>query len=223
MIVPIMSMIVHSMDQSRYDDRLTSHAGLAIWKCSSGTRKGSGGSASRFADRAAPLRSERKWLIREQVRGRSRFLSALKGKEKIRKREHPRRAMHCERVVLAHLVSRHEPVTGPSTRSLEVAASLAAQQGVFGLDGIVAADGAVYLTRLDTGGLYRVAIDADGRAGAVTRIAVSPALTAPDGMPLVDARTLLVSRAPARGSASRCPAIPPVRPRGSTASTSRPA
>jgi sugar lactone lactonase YvrE len=72
-------------------------------------------------------------------------------------------------------------------------ASLApAQQGAFGLDGIVATDGAVYLTKLDTGGLYRVAIGADGRAGAVTRIAVSPALTSPDGMRLVDARTLLV-------------------------------
>ncbi len=72
-------------------------------------------------------------------------------------------------------------------------ASLApAQQGAFGLDGIVAADGALYLTKLDTGGLYRVAIGADGSAGAVTQIAVSPALTSPDGMRLVDARTLLV-------------------------------
>jgi hypothetical protein len=72
------------------------------------------------------------------------------------------------------------------------AALAPAQQGAFGLDGIVATDGALYLTKLDTGDLYRVAIGADGRAGAVTRIAVSPALTSPDGMRLVDAHTLLV-------------------------------
>jgi hypothetical protein len=72
------------------------------------------------------------------------------------------------------------------------AALAPAQQGAFGLDGIVATDGALYLTKLDTGGLYRVAIGDDGRPAAMTRIAVSPALTSPDGMRLVDAHTLLV-------------------------------
>jgi sugar lactone lactonase YvrE len=67
-----------------------------------------------------------------------------------------------------------------------------AQPGAFGLDGIVATDGALYLTKLDTSGLYRVAIGADGKPGVVTRLTVTPALAAPDGMRLLDAHTLLV-------------------------------
>lgn len=67
-----------------------------------------------------------------------------------------------------------------------------AQQGAFGLDGIAWVDGALYLTKLDTGGLYRVAIGRDGSAGTVTKIAVTPALTSPDGLRLVDPHTLLV-------------------------------
>ncbi len=74
-----------------------------------------------------------------------------------------------------------------------VDASLApAMQGAFGLDGIAFTGGALYLTKLDTSGIYRVAIEADGSAGAVTQIAVSPALASPDGMRALDATTLLV-------------------------------
>jgi hypothetical protein len=64
-----------------------------------------------------------------------------------------------------------------------------ASQGAFGLDGI-AYDGAnaLYVNNLSTGALFRVAID----TGAVTPIAVSPALVGPDGMRLLDAHTLLV-------------------------------
>jgi len=67
-----------------------------------------------------------------------------------------------------------------------------AQQGAFGLDGIVWVEGALYLNKLDTGGLYRVAIAADGSAGAATKITVTPALVSPDGMRALDAHTLLV-------------------------------
>jgi len=67
-----------------------------------------------------------------------------------------------------------------------------AQQGAFGLDGIAWVAGALYLTKLDTGGLYRVAIGSDGNAGPVTKIAVTPALTSPDGLRLIDPHTLLV-------------------------------
>jgi len=66
------------------------------------------------------------------------------------------------------------------------------QAGAFGLDGVVAVAGALYLTKLDTGDIFRVAVQADGSAGAVTRIAVSPALTAPDGLRALDDHTLLV-------------------------------
>jgi hypothetical protein len=69
-----------------------------------------------------------------------------------------------------------------------------ASQGAFGLDGIVAATGALYLGKLDTGGLYRVPINADGSAGAATSITVTPALVAPDGIRALDDRTLLVAQ-----------------------------
>jgi sugar lactone lactonase YvrE len=74
-----------------------------------------------------------------------------------------------------------------------------AMQGAFGLDGI-AFDGAggLYLDKLDTSGLYRVAIQADGSAGAATPIAVTPALASPDGMRVLDAHTLLVIEGPGR-------------------------
>lgn len=68
-----------------------------------------------------------------------------------------------------------------------------AAQGAFGLDGIVAATGALYLGKLDTGGLYRVPINADGSAGTATAITVTPALTAPDGIRALDDHTLLVA------------------------------
>jgi sugar lactone lactonase YvrE len=67
-----------------------------------------------------------------------------------------------------------------------------AQPGAVGLDGVISTDGALYLTKLDTSGLYRVAIGADGKAGAVTQVTVTPALAAPDGMRLLDPHTLLV-------------------------------
>jgi sugar lactone lactonase YvrE len=70
--------------------------------------------------------------------------------------------------------------------------SLTPQPGAFGLDGIVIAGGALYVNRFDTGALYRVAINPDGSAGAVTPIAVSPALVTPDGMRALDDRTLLL-------------------------------
>lgn len=67
-----------------------------------------------------------------------------------------------------------------------------ATPGAFGLDGIVVIGNTVYLTKLDTGDLYRVAIAGDGSAGAVTRLAVTPALAAPDGLRALDDHTLLV-------------------------------
>ncbi|HET9627760.1 MAG TPA: hypothetical protein VFP84_40660 [Kofleriaceae bacterium] len=67
-----------------------------------------------------------------------------------------------------------------------------ASAGAFGLDGIAVIGSAVYLTKLDTGGIYRVAITADGSAGPATPITVSPALTSPDGMRALDDHTLLV-------------------------------
>jgi hypothetical protein len=85
------------------------------------------------------------------------------------------------------------PAGGSALEPWLVDPSLApTQQGAFGLDGIVAVNGAIYLTKLDTSGLYRVAIGADGSAGAVTQITVTPALASPDGMRVLDDHTLLV-------------------------------
>lgn len=76
---------------------------------------------------------------------------------------------------------------------LEDAALAPAMQGGFGLDGLAVVAGAVFVNKLDTGGLYRIAIGADGAAGPAQSIAVTPALTAPDGMRALDDRTLLVA------------------------------
>ncbi len=84
------------------------------------------------------------------------------------------------------------PPGGAALEPWLVEPSLAPQPGAFGLDGIVVAGGALYVNRFDTGGLYRVAIRPDGSAGAVTPIAVSPALVSPDGMRALDDRTLLL-------------------------------
>jgi streptogramin lyase len=64
-----------------------------------------------------------------------------------------------------------------------------ATQGAFGLDGIVF-DGAngLYVNNVSTGKLFRVAL----ANAAVTPITVTPALSGPDGMRLLDANTLLV-------------------------------
>lgn len=67
-----------------------------------------------------------------------------------------------------------------------------AMQGAFGLDGIVAVDGALYINKLDTSGLYRIDIQASGAAGPATPITVSPPLASPDGMRALDDHTLLV-------------------------------
>ena len=66
-----------------------------------------------------------------------------------------------------------------------------ATAGQFGLDGIVSVDDAIFVNKLDSGGLYRIA-RTNGQPGALTPITVSPPLVAPDGMRAVDAHTLLV-------------------------------
>ncbi|HUS32696.1 MAG TPA: hypothetical protein VMZ53_29550, partial [Kofleriaceae bacterium] len=62
-----------------------------------------------------------------------------------------------------------------------------ATQGAFGLDGIVTADDAIYVNKLDSSQLFRI-----GEDQAVTEITVTPRLVAPDGMRAIDADTLLV-------------------------------
>lgn len=77
---------------------------------------------------------------------------------------------------------------------LDDAALAPSMPGAIGLDGIAVVAGAVFVNKLDTGGLYRVAIGADGApVGPATQITVTPALTAPDGMRALDDRTLLVA------------------------------
>lgn len=81
---------------------------------------------------------------------------------------------------------------------LENAALAPAMRGGFGLDGLAVVDGAVFVNKFDTGGLYRIAIGADGAAGPAQPITVTPALTAPDGMRALDHRTLLVAEGSGR-------------------------
>lgn len=62
-------------------------------------------------------------------------------------------------------------------------------QGAFGLDGIAYdGKGALYVGTLDTSRLFRVTL----ASGAIDEIAVTPALSAPDGIRVVDDHTLLV-------------------------------
>jgi sugar lactone lactonase YvrE len=64
-----------------------------------------------------------------------------------------------------------------------------ATQGAFGLDGIAYdGHGALYVNKLDTSELFRI----DLASKQITPITVTPALSHPDGMRLVDAHTLLV-------------------------------
>jgi sugar lactone lactonase YvrE len=74
------------------------------------------------------------------------------------------------------------------------------QDDVFGgnpdeitLNGI-AFDGesSIYTAKYNTGELFRIAIEADGSAGAITPIAVDPPLAWADGLKVLDADTLLV-------------------------------
>jgi sugar lactone lactonase YvrE len=68
-----------------------------------------------------------------------------------------------------------------------------AMPGGFGLDGLAVVSGAVFVSKFDTGGFFRIAIGAGGAAGAVQPITVTPALVAPDGIRALDERTLLVA------------------------------
>ena len=82
------------------------------------------------------------------------------------------------------------PAGGAALEPWLVDPSLApAAQGAFGLDGIAPVTGAVFINKLDTGGLYRVT---GGSTGVAQQITVTPPLTAPDGMRALDDRTLLV-------------------------------
>lgn len=65
----------------------------------------------------------------------------------------------------------------------------------YGADGIAVGQGMVYVNTFSDSGLFQIPINADGSAGAVTAIAVTPALQGPDGMRLIDSDTLLVTEA----------------------------
>ena len=66
--------------------------------------------------------------------------------------------------------------------------------GGFGADGIVWDGGAtLYVNTFTDSRLLRIPVGADGKAGAVTALTVSPALQGPDGMRLRDAHTLVIA------------------------------
>jgi len=63
----------------------------------------------------------------------------------------------------------------------------------FGADGIVVDAKSVWVNTFSDGRLLQIAINGDGTAGALTQIAVTPALKTPDGMRMLDASTLVVA------------------------------
>jgi sugar lactone lactonase YvrE len=66
--------------------------------------------------------------------------------------------------------------------------------GGFGADGIVwDGDATLYVNAFSDARLLRIPVAADGKAGAVTPITVTPALESPDGMRLRDAHTLVIA------------------------------
>jgi sugar lactone lactonase YvrE len=72
---------------------------------------------------------------------------------------------------------------------LEDPALAPAMAGAFGLDGIAFTGGALYVTKFDTGGVYRIAIAADGSAGAVTELGT---FASPDGLRALGEDSLLL-------------------------------
>jgi sugar lactone lactonase YvrE len=76
----------------------------------------------------------------------------------------------------------------------------AADPELAGADGIAfSEDGTLYVNTVTTGRILRVDIEADGSAGAITRIAVPETLGGPDGMRLIDGNRFLL----AEGQAGR--------------------
>jgi len=69
----------------------------------------------------------------------------------------------------------------------------------FGADGIVwDGDATLYVNTFSDARLLRIAVQADGTAGTVTSIAVTPALQSPDGMRLSERGTLIVAEGAGR-------------------------
>lgn len=69
----------------------------------------------------------------------------------------------------------------------------ASQADGYGADGIVFDPaGVLYVNTYSDGRLLRIPVKADGSAGEVTEIGVTPALVYPDGMRFVDSRTLVL-------------------------------
>jgi sugar lactone lactonase YvrE len=86
----------------------------------------------------------------------------------------------------------------PGASQLEVWAS---DSSFAVIDGIaVLADGAVYANDFTSGKLYRVAVNADGSAGAVVQIETSVPFARPDGLRSVGPRTLLQAEGQGRVS-----------------------
>lgn len=78
----------------------------------------------------------------------------------------------------------------PGATALDV--WLTDDQKLAGIDGIAfLADGAMYVNTFFAGGLFRVAINADGSAGAMTKIETSIPLNRPDGLRTAGPSTLI--------------------------------
>lgn len=71
-------------------------------------------------------------------------------------------------------------------------ARFASPAGVPGLNGIAWQDGALYVSKYDSGELFRIAATADGAAGTVSRITTDLSLGMPDGITFLSPGVLLV-------------------------------
>lgn len=84
----------------------------------------------------------------------------------------------------------------PGAATLEVWASDSTIDVIDGLAFL--ADGALYVNTFNTGRLFRIAVNADGSAGAVVPIETSLPLVRPDGLRAVGPRTLIQAEQQAR-------------------------
>jgi sugar lactone lactonase YvrE len=68
-----------------------------------------------------------------------------------------------------------------------------------GLDGLAfGGDGAIYVNNVRDGSLYRVIVQLDGRAGAITRLTPDRPLQSPDGMRAIGGMTFLIAEGAGR-------------------------
>lgn len=84
------------------------------------------------------------------------------------------------------------PAGGDALEEWIVAPELTPTPGMFAANGIAWNGESMHVVNLETGGLYRIPMNADGSAGTLTPITLDKPIMGPDGLKALDADTLLV-------------------------------